>query len=66
MTDDAHGWPVLHPPNLDATGGRGLQIIAALAARWGITIDEDRRIIVWAHLLCSEQRALAPISLRIG
>jgi anti-sigma regulatory factor (Ser/Thr protein kinase) len=21
VTDDAHGWPVLHPPDLDATGG---------------------------------------------
>ena len=53
VTDDAHGWPVVHPPDLDATGGRGLQIIAALAACWGATIDEDRHTIVWVQLFCN-------------
>ncbi len=53
VTDDAHGWPVLHPPDPAATSGRGLQIVAALATRWGVTIGEDRRTTVWAHLPCN-------------
>lgn len=53
VTDDAHGWPVLHPLNTAATSGRGLQIVAALATSWGVTITRDRRTTVWAHLPCS-------------
>lgn len=52
VTDDAHGWPVLRPPDPAATSGRGLQIVAALAPSWGVTIDDDRRTVVWAHLSC--------------
>ena len=52
VSDDAHGWPVLRLPDPAATSGRGLQIIAAIAARWGVTINEDRHTIVWAHLSC--------------
>jgi anti-sigma regulatory factor (Ser/Thr protein kinase) len=34
-----HSTPHLSPPQDDAEGGRGLQLIAALAARWGFTRD---------------------------
>ena len=52
VTDDAHSWPVLHPPNTAATRGRGLQIVDALATSWGVTIADDERKIAWAHLPC--------------
>ena len=53
VTDDAHGWPVLRVPGPAATSGRGLQIVAALAARWGVTVAEDGRTTVWAHVPCN-------------
>jgi anti-sigma regulatory factor (Ser/Thr protein kinase) len=36
VTDRAgQGTPELHPAGSDAEGGRGLQLVAGLAARWG-------------------------------
>lgn len=52
VTDDGSGWPVLRPPDPYASGGRGLQIVAALATRWGVTVGADRRTTVWAELAC--------------
>jgi serine/threonine-protein kinase RsbW len=54
VTDDAHGWPVLYPRDVTAPTGRGLQIVAALATTWGVTVAEDRRTTVWAHLACDQ------------
>jgi two-component sensor histidine kinase len=54
VTDDAHGWLAgPSPTRPGCRGGRGLQIIAALAACWGATIDEDRHTIVWVQLFCN-------------
>lgn len=45
------------PPQADEEGGRGLALVAALAASWGVTGDEQGRI-VWATLnLTSEKTA---------
>jgi anti-sigma regulatory factor (Ser/Thr protein kinase) len=53
VTDDGSGRPILQPPDLHATSGRGLQIVAALAASWGVTSGRDQRTTVRAQLLCS-------------
>jgi two-component sensor histidine kinase len=53
ITDDADGWPVLQPLDPSATSGRGLQLVAALATSWGVSLAEDRRTIVWALLPCN-------------
>ena len=53
VTDDAHGWPVHHPPDLEAAGGRGDADHRRACHPLGVTIDEDRRTIVWAHLFCN-------------
>lgn len=52
VTDDAHGWPTPLAPDPAASSGRGLQIIATLAIRWGVTRSRDQHTIVWAHLAC--------------
>jgi anti-sigma regulatory factor (Ser/Thr protein kinase) len=41
--------PRLRPPNPDATDGRGLAIVTALATRWGVDRDDSGRS-VWAEL----------------
>jgi two-component sensor histidine kinase len=53
VTDDAHGWPTPQPPDPAAASGRGLQIVDALSAQWGVTIGADRRTTVWAHVSCN-------------
>ena len=42
--------PVLGAPTATATGGRGLQIVAKLARRWGSLCD-DEGSTVWAEVL---------------
>jgi anti-sigma regulatory factor (Ser/Thr protein kinase) len=47
VTDRAGpGRPELRPAGRDAEGGRGLQLVAALAARWG-TRRRGRRTVTW-------------------
>jgi anti-sigma regulatory factor (Ser/Thr protein kinase) len=44
--------PTLAPRDIDAVGGRGLQIVAGLATRWGSEPDERRGLggkVVWAQ-----------------
>lgn len=45
----AAGMPTLRAADADAVDGRGLQIVAGLAARWGVEIEGKRRR-VWAVL----------------
>lgn len=45
----AAGMPTLRAADWDAVDGRGLQIVAGLAARWGVEIEGKRRR-VWAVL----------------
>ena len=50
VTDRAGpGRPELRPAGRDAEGGRGLQLVAALAARWG-TRRRGRRTVTWFEL----------------
>jgi anti-sigma regulatory factor (Ser/Thr protein kinase) len=50
VTDRAGpGTPELRPVGRDAEGGRGLQLVAALAARWG-TRRRGGRIVTWFEL----------------
>jgi anti-sigma regulatory factor (Ser/Thr protein kinase) len=45
------GRPELHPANHDAEGGRGLQLVAGLAARWGWR-RRGGRLVTWFDLPC--------------
>jgi anti-sigma regulatory factor (Ser/Thr protein kinase) len=50
VTDRAGpGTPKLCPAGHDAEGGRGLQLVAALAARWG-SRRRGGRMVVWFEL----------------
>ena len=50
VTDRAGpGTPKLRPAGRDAEGGRGLQLVAALAARWG-SRRRGGRMVVWFEL----------------
>jgi anti-sigma regulatory factor (Ser/Thr protein kinase) len=44
------GAPELHPAGRDAEGGRGLQMVAGLAARWGWR-RRGGRTVTWFDLL---------------
>lgn len=46
------------PPQSDEEGGRGLALVAALAASWGVTGDEQGRI-VWATLNPAPEKTAA-------
>ena len=51
VTDRAGpGTPELRPTSRDAEGGRGLQLVAALAARWGWR-RRGGRMVTWFELL---------------
>jgi anti-sigma regulatory factor (Ser/Thr protein kinase) len=51
VTDRAGpGTPELRPAGRDAEGGRGLQLVAALAARWG-SRRRGGRMVTWFELL---------------
>ena len=43
------GVPELRPAGRDAEGGRGLQLVAGLAARWGWR-RRGRRMVTWFEL----------------
>jgi anti-sigma regulatory factor (Ser/Thr protein kinase) len=45
---DSHH-PLRYPQDLDALGGRGLDIVAVLASDWGVT-DRPEGKVVWAVL----------------
>jgi anti-sigma regulatory factor (Ser/Thr protein kinase) len=54
VSDTAGGVPTLQPPDPFADGGRGLAIINALSAAWGVVEHADHRRTgktVWAELL---------------
>ncbi|MFI5755051.1 ATP-binding protein [Streptomyces sp. NPDC051569] len=41
---------VMPPPSADATGGRGLLLVAAFADRWGWTVRDPYTKTVWAEV----------------
>lgn len=44
------GLPVVRPYSTDATGGRGLAIVSALASQWGVDSQQGGPRSVWAVL----------------
>jgi anti-sigma regulatory factor (Ser/Thr protein kinase) len=51
VTDRAgEGTPELRPVDRDAEGGRGLQFVAGLAARWGWRRRRGGRLVTWFEL----------------
>jgi anti-sigma regulatory factor (Ser/Thr protein kinase) len=51
VEDGGHGVAVLQPPSPDAPGGRGLQIVDSVAARWGDRPPSPDGYSVWFELL---------------
>lgn len=51
VVDDAPGIPALQPADPGAARGRGLRIVAALSASWGVTPCDADRKAVWAEVL---------------
>lgn len=47
---DSRRWPVHWPESLGASGGRGLHIVATLAAGWGTYRHDDGGKTVWFWL----------------
>ena len=55
VTDRAGpGTPELHPAGRDAEGGRGLQLVAVLAVRWG-SRRRGGRMVTWFELDCGRR-----------
>ena len=53
VTDRAGpGTPELRPASRDAEGGRGLQLVAGLATRWGRRRWRGGRLVTWFELDC--------------
>lgn len=50
VADNGVGWPTLLNPDATDGHGRGLQIVRALAVRWGVRTEPDGRTVVWAQL----------------
>jgi anti-sigma regulatory factor (Ser/Thr protein kinase) len=51
VTDRAGlGTPELRPAGRDAEGGRGLQLVAGFAARWGWRRRRGGRLVTWFEL----------------
>jgi hypothetical protein len=51
--DTVNEVPVVRPPDLDATGGRGMSIVESLSGSWGaepVERDGRRGKVVWAVL----------------
>jgi DNA-binding NarL/FixJ family response regulator len=50
VRDDGTGTPEPRPPTEDAEHGRGMHLVAALAAAWGMELPQDDGKVVWAEL----------------
>ncbi|WP_282693510.1 ATP-binding protein [Streptomyces sp. CC208A] len=48
--DASDQWPRLRPESGDSEGGRGLRLIDALAANWGVQLGTGRGKTVWMEL----------------
>lgn len=47
VSDDSSVLPILKPAGPDAEGGRGLGLVNALAAEWGVRLNAPRGKTVW-------------------
>jgi anti-sigma regulatory factor (Ser/Thr protein kinase) len=45
VADAAHRLPVRRTPSVDAVGGRGVQLIDALASRWGVEPSSTGKVV---------------------
>ena len=52
VTDSAVGWPEPRTAAIDDPGGRGLPLVAALSAAWGVRLADTGKT-VWAELAVS-------------
>lgn len=50
--------PVPATPSVTARGGRGLNIISALAQEWGVRDDSSGEVTVWALVSCQKPPGL--------
>jgi anti-sigma regulatory factor (Ser/Thr protein kinase) len=50
VQDEGAGWPVPRQPALTAVDGRGLAMVALLAAEWGVRPAPDGGKVVWCVL----------------
>lgn len=55
VTDDNPTLPVAPHPDLEAAGGRGLQIVDALATRWGVTPTATGKTVWFETRLAQHQ-----------
>jgi anti-sigma regulatory factor (Ser/Thr protein kinase) len=62
VEDAGRHLPVVLPSELDATTGRGLSLIAAVATRWGVERLSGGGKQVWAELEAGSRRTPAPIT----
>lgn len=53
--------PVPATPSVTARGGRGLNIISALAQEWGVRDDSSGEVTVWAHVSCPKPPELGAV-----
>jgi DNA-binding NarL/FixJ family response regulator len=51
VRDDGTGTPEPQPPTEDGEHGRGMHLVAALAAAWGMELPQDDGKVVWAELV---------------
>src|SRR4051812_49749366 len=61
VTDDNPTLPAPPNPEHDATGGRGLRIVDALATRWGITPTKEGKTVWFEMQLGQHDGHLRPI-----
>lgn len=55
VSDRAGGWPHERQSRLDDVGGRGLPLVSALSAAWGVQLADDGKV-VWAELDVPSER----------
>ena len=52
VTDQASGWPEQRETHIDDAGGRGLPLVSALSAAWGVRLADTGKV-VWAEVAVS-------------
>ncbi|MFF5795893.1 ATP-binding protein [Streptomyces albogriseolus] len=55
---DTRALPTLVDAEIDAEGGRGMALVAALADRWGVQLHEDRKV-TWCEFAVAASTASA-------
>ncbi len=45
VRDEAVGWPAQRTPGSDDPGGRGLPVVSALSATWGVRLAETGKVV---------------------